>query len=400
MHRAGSRSLLRRRAGLPLAAAVALGLALGALPGQALPSAHGDENMGICEPATNPPVMPPATGGGATHPLQAGAGFLFDPGCGDPFGVREVAPASVQYNSGATPNTVVHVATGSYVVYFSGLGGGNGVPQVTAVGGISANRCRIGAWGPDGFDEAVTVLCADAKGAPVDWEFGLSFTSEQTKYSVFGYLRADQPTAQQYQPTAQYTWNGVPAVVRRTGVGHYTVTRTESGTQPGADLVSAYGSANGLSACKLVDSSSAVADVACFNGKAPADTAFTLSYGAQGNLLGLPDAGQTAGGLASGYAWVDPSTGSAPDPSRRFASKDPGTGAGWSQSYDPGTLTTSVSMPLSLTTGIPQVVAVGADASSCAIAEDWTEGSIPVECWDGNGNPVRASFEVTFDTVP
>ncbi|WP_034263356.1 hypothetical protein [Actinospica robiniae] len=400
MHRADSRPLLRRRAGLPLAAAVAFGLALGVLPGQWMPPAHGDENMGICAPASNLPVMPPADGGGAGRSLPAGAGFVLDPGCGDPLDVREVPPAWAQYNSGATANTVEHLGTGSYVVWFSGLGGTNGVPQVTAVGGISANRCRIGAWGPDGFDEAVSVLCADAKGAPVDWEFSLSFTSEQTKYAVFGYLRADQPGAQAYQPTEQYAWNGVPALVRRTGVGRYTVTRAESGTQPGVDLVSAYGAANGLSACKLVDSSSSVADVACFNGKAPADTPFTLTYGAQGNLLGLPDAGRSAGGLASGYAWVDTTAGSAPDPTRRFASKDPGTGAGWSQSYDPETLTASVTMPLSLATGVPQVVAVGSDAASCAIAGDWSKGSIPVECWDGNGNPVREPFEVSFDAVP
>lgn len=397
MHRAGSRPLVRRRAGLPLAAAVAFGLALGALPQQALPTAHGDENMGICEPASNIGVLPPATGPGAPRALPAGAGFLLDPACGDPVNLHETAPGWADYNSGGTPDTVAHVATGDYVVWFSGLGGGTGVPQVTTLGAASANRCRIGGWGPDGFDEAVTVLCADAKGAPVDWEFTVSFTSEQTKYAVFGYLKADQPTtAKPYQPMSQYSWNGTAATVQRTGVGRYTVTRAEPGAQPGVDLVSAYGTASGQSFCKLVDSRSSVADVACFNGKTPADAPFTLSYAAQGNALGLPDAAQSPGGSTSAYAWIDTTTGATPDPSRRFASKDPGTGAGWSQTYDPNSAITSVTMPISLATGIPQVVAAGPDAASCSIAGDWTKGSIPVECWDADGNPVREPFEIAF----
>lgn len=389
MQRASSRPPGRRRAGRALAAAVALGLALGALPEQALPTAHGDENMGICAPATNIGGSP-APGPGAPKALPAGAGFLLDPDCGDPTGVRETAPTWADFNSGGTPDTVAHLATGNYVVWFSGLAGGTGVPQVTAVG-QNSNRCRIGGWGPDGFDEAVTVLCADAKGAPVDWEFSVSFTSEQTKYAVFGYLKADQPAnAKPYQPTSQYAWNGAPATIQRTGIGRYTVTRQEPGAQ-GADLVSAYGTANGQSFCKLVGSTNVAADVACYNGKTPADTPFTLTYGAQGNLLGLPTAEPP-----SGYARVDTTTGPTPDPSRRWTSRDPGTGAGWSQTYDQNTQTTNVTMPLNLATGTPQVVAEGPDAASCAIAGDWTKGSIPVECWDTNGNPVRETFEVVY----
>jgi hypothetical protein len=391
----------RRWAGPALAAVAALGMALGVLPDRAMPPAHGDENMGICVPASGQPVLPPANGPGAPSAVPAGAGFVLDPGCGDPIGRREIAPVPAQYNSTGTANTVEHLATGSYEVWFSGLAAATGVPQVTAVGGAAANRCRIGAWAPDGVDELVTVLCADAQGTPVDWEFSVSFTSEQTRYSVFGYLRADQPSdAQQYQPAVQYAWNGTPLTVRRTGTGRYTVTRAESGAEPGEDLVSAYATASGRSFCKLTGTSSALAYVACFTGTAPADTPFTLTYGAQGNLLGLPDAGHNAGGLPSGYAWIDTTTGVTPDPTRRFASQDPGTGAGWSQSYDPNTLIASVTMPLSLADGVPQVVAAGPDAASCAVAGDWTKGSIPVACWDGNGDPVREPFEVSFDALP
>src|SRR6185312_14971947 len=117
-------------------ALAAFGLALGLAPIRALPPAHGDENMGICEPASNIGVLPPSGGAGAVRALPAGAGFLFDPGCGDPINLWETAPAWGQYNSGGVPNTVMHLAAGAYAVRFSGLGGGTGVPQVTAVGGI------------------------------------------------------------------------------------------------------------------------------------------------------------------------------------------------------------------------------------------------------------------------
>jgi hypothetical protein len=411
MHRANStrprtrrsHPLRRRRARAPLSAAAVLALALGALAGLGTAAAHGDENMGVCVPATNPPILPPATGPGAPWGFPAGAGFVFDPGCGDTVGHREYAPVSAQYNSTGTADTVEHVGTGSYEVWFSGLGPGSGVPQVGAVGGGSANRCRIGTWRPDGVDELVTVLCFNAQGAPVDWEFTAQFTTEQTKYSVFGYLRADQPyNSQSYQPALQYSWDGVPVTVQRTGTGRYTVTRAESGTEPGDDLVSAYGTSDGRSFCKLTGTTSSVAYVACFTGATSADMPFTLTYGAQGDLLGVADADQSVGGMPSGYAWIDTTTGLTPDPTRRFVSNGSGSdpASGWSQSFDSSTGIATVTMPLNLADGIAEVVAAGQDDVSCSIAGDWSGGSIPVACRDGNGSLVQEPFEVTFDAVP
>lgn len=407
MHRANSTRSRTRRSDLParrrgwasLPALLALGAALGVLPGQGAPPAHADENMGICQPAGGLPVLPPASGTGSQRANPAGAGFVFDPGCDDPAGRLESAPPWGRYSSAGSVDTVEHLATGSYAVWFAGLGAGAGVPQVSAVG-ATPNRCRIGTWGADGFDQLVTVLCVDAHGVPIDWEFTAQFTTERTRYAVFGYLQADQPTnGQAYQPTDQYSWNGTPITVQRTGTGRYTVTRAESGTEPGADLVSAYGTGTAGSpapACKLTGSTSSAAYVSCFTGTAAADSPFTLTYGEQGNLLGLPDAGQSAGGLPSGYAWIDTTTGTTPDPGRRFASKDPGTGAGWSQSFDPATGIATVAMPLGMADGVPQVVADGPDGSFCSVAGDWTTGSIPVMCWDGSGARVQEPFEVTF----
>lgn len=371
----------------------ALGMALGVLPHQGLPPAHGDENMGICIPAPVTPVLPPA-GAGPQHATPLGAAFVFDPACGDPFGRHEAAPSWAQYNSTGTPNSVEHVATGSYAVRFSGLGGSAGVPQVTAVG-AAAVRCRIGGWQADGFDELLTVLCADSAGTAVDWEFTASYTSERSAFSTFGYARADQPSsALGYQPTLQYMSSGGKVSVQRTAVGRYTVTRAEAGASPGADLVTAYGVTDGRTACKVAASSAAAVNVACFVGNVAADAPFTLTYGARGNLLGVPDASQGLGGLSSGYAWADTAAGAVPDPARRFASADPGSG--WSQVFDQASHTAKVAMPVAMGAGIPQAVATGTDASFCSVAGDWSGGSIPVACWSGLGQPLQAPADVVF----
>jgi hypothetical protein len=376
-----------------LTALLGLGAAFGVLSPEGLPPAHGDENMGICIPAVTDPVLPGA-GSGSAFSVPAGAAVLFDSGCGDPLGRWETPPAWARHNTTGVADAVEHLATGSYAVRFAGLAAGSGVPLVTAVG-AAPDRCRLGGWHPDGFDQVVTVLCADAKGVPVDWEFTASYTTERTAYSVFGYLRADQQSsAQIYQPASQYTSSGVAATVQRTGAGHYTVMRAEPGSAPGADLVSAYGGADGRTFCKVAGSSTTAVSVACFAGAAAVDAQFTLVYGAQGNLLGVPDATQAPGGLPSGYAWSDTAAGPVPDPARRFASGDSGTG--WSQSFDAVAHVAHLGMPLPMAAGVPQLVAAGADSSLCAVAGDWSAGSIPVECWDANGTPVRVPADVVF----
>lgn len=369
-------------------------------------------NMGIClverQPGVGTSVSGPVQPTAAAH----GHGYVYDADCEGSTGGLAPTDAAYQYNSLGPEyqNRVARLGTGTYRVWFSGLGVYGGVAHVTAYGAGQAGQCKIGYWGPDGFDQAVTIYCFDANGVLADRQFTATYTNEVASYYGFGYLWANAPTASSYTPHTLYQFSsaGSHNTIVRTGVGQYNVTMTGMSAMPPSTaesvLVSAYGVTydsygninNGTVSCKVSSSSGTLAAVNCYAGITPADAMFTLTYVGPGNILGAPNAPlfntPPTRALPSSYAWISGPSTTPPDPNWRFSTASL---RGWAESYDSTNMITHVSVPVYTGWGNVQVVAYGYGATHCSVT-NWEDQSIGVQCWNGLGKLTTAPFNVFF----
>jgi hypothetical protein len=170
--------------------------------------------------------------------------------------------------------------------------------QATAYGWDDA-RCKVGSWTAASYTVQARIRCHNAAGSPADAYFTATYHNAEIGDTARdnGYVRADNPTASSYTPSAIYQMNsrGTQNTVQRTGVGAYTVTMPGfSGAHGGSVQVSAYGT--GANHCKVNSWSSTAVNVNCYTAAgAAADTAFVLDRRDRTTLTG-------AGG---GYAWAD-----------------------------------------------------------------------------------------------
>lgn len=365
-------------------------------------------NMGICisthQPGVDSAPQPvPAEPTAAAH----GHGYVYDGDCTGTTGGVAPADTAYQYNSLGYQNRIARLGTGLYRVWFAGLGLYGGVAQVTAYGAGQSGQCKVGYWGPDHFDQIVTIYCFDGNGVAADRQFTATYTNETTSDYEFGYLWANAPTVNSYTPQTLYQFSsaGSPNTIVRTGIGQYSVTMTGISTWgTNSVLVSAYGVAydshggitDGAVGCKVGSSGGTLATVNCFAGSTPADAMFTLTYVGQGNILGARNAplfnAPPTTSLPSSYAWISNPSATTPDADWRFSTASLRS---WAQSYDAINMITYVSVPVYSGWGDVQVVAYGAGASHCNVTS-WADRSIGVQCWSALGKPTTVPFNVFF----
>lgn len=180
--------------------------------------------------------------------------------------------------------TIKRSAVGTYEVRLAGMGGAarGGNAQVSAYGPGPAH-CNVERWTPSGSDLTVTVRCFSAD-RPTDAQFSLLFTPPPRAATGPRYAWAGQPTRPTYTAPSTYASNrGQPVNVKRMGAGRYLVSfpgvgRSEA--QGGNVQVSGYGT--GSQSCKVVSwtytEGQLAVNVACFQGTAPADAAFTVLF--------------------------------------------------------------------------------------------------------------------------
>jgi hypothetical protein len=195
----------------------------------------------------------------------------------------QAAAAGTWNPGGAT--TVYRRGVGEYHVVFTGLALGyspttSGHVQVNAVGTGKAH-CVVEDWGRvNTSDLNLQVMCYTPAGVPVDSKFTVLFLIPD---SHVAYTYANQPSATNYSPQAQYTSNpaGGGATITRNGVGKYTV------IWPGVDAEIIDGGTVQVTAaalyntqCKATSLFDSGVIVHCFapNG-APRDAEFTVLFG-------------------------------------------------------------------------------------------------------------------------
>jgi hypothetical protein len=208
---------------------------------------------------------------------------------------------------------------------------------------------------------------------------------------VSGYVWANSPTASSYTPSPSYQFNssGAANVVRRNGVGNYTVSFPNLGVNGGTALATAYGAT--VATCKvgswLPFGTTLSLNVNCFNtAGAPIDTYFTASFS---------QAQSSAARVA--YVWANNPTSPSYTPSTSYNFNPSGAlntitrlGTGY---YD-------VQLPNMATSGGDvELTAYGSDSSRCKVSNWSPLGSteyVYVRCYNTAGAPIDTYFTLTF----
>lgn len=220
--------------------------------------------------------------------------------------------------------TLATLGTGQYEVTFPGFGDSlNSDVQVSAVDFNTEGAphyCTAGGWySGNGTDVAVDVDCFDATGALVNGDFAL-FYEARTSAPASGFLGfawANQPTAANYFPDANYAFNSTGGAIdiERLGVGSYLVA-FDGASRDGNPLVTAYG--GGAAHCEVPDwvkngGYGVEVFVRCFNGVGqPADEYFDIAY-----AYGVSHGDGPSSGLGA-YVWASNATSANYTPSRAF----------------------------------------------------------------------------------
>jgi hypothetical protein len=146
------------------------------------------------------------------------------------------------YNPAGTITTD-HVSTGFYTVTFNGLNGNGGTVQVASP--QNPVLCYSDGWGGSPF--TALVLCTNSDGNPFDTEFNIMVIPAGATPPGINYALADQPTSQQYDADAGFTYDpSGPVPVQRFDTGQYEVSFPGGGTISGGTVsVTSQGGASG-----------------------------------------------------------------------------------------------------------------------------------------------------------
>jgi hypothetical protein len=188
--------------------------------------------------------------------------------------------------------TATNPSTGWFVVSIPGavVSGDGGNVQVVAYG-TGNERCTVASWGGSGSTVNINVHCHTPSGADANTSFVMHYVR---RLGYDAYLWANQPSASQYTPAAEFNYNysssvsGQNNTVSRESAGNYTARLPYMGSSGGAVQVTAYGATTNY--CKVsawysittpqtsqTGETDELVNVLCFNAAgAPADTMFTL----------------------------------------------------------------------------------------------------------------------------
>jgi len=316
---------------------------------------------------------------------------------------------SYSFNSTGGSITVTPLSQGQYLVDFDGLAGNDpSNVQITAYG--TSGYCQSTGWikGFHGIAEA-SVQCFGAKGDPQNSYFTLLYQQRSAPVGnsadkSMAYLLADQPGAANYTPNANFNYNatGTPNSVTRNGTGDY-VAHLPGLVQSGGNVqVTAVDSSGAGARCKIgangwqSGATETFVSVACFDDHgAAADKMFSLAYTLH-EPYGLTTEKHSKG--AYGYAHK-PKSLHAYNVYKPFAFSTLRAGAMTSQKTAAGTY--SVNFRDSLPSFTSSLVLVTSDKSAvsnayCNVIE-WFP--IDVQCFKQGGNPIDATFNVTYQTA-
>jgi hypothetical protein len=340
--------------------------------------------------------------------VRPGYGYLWLDDATTAVSVEYTPSPGYQRNSAGGQNTVTRRGTGSYDVYFPGLGR-FGTPTVTPYA-VSSERCKIGSWGaaPSGKSgTVVNVRCTTRTGSPVNVLFSITYAYAVTSTSKGAYLWSNRPSPTlntAYTPSTSYQYNssGKRSTVIRSEPGWYEVhlngltgdIETMSVVATGTASVGAYcNDYGGWPTATYI-----VQFVGCFRADGqPADSAFALTMLDSGNTM--------FGSVASAsYAWftcyddIPPEAGPVHTCVMATSTNGDAT-ADWL-----GSGQYLVHLPVNMSGGNIQITpATGADAFNaswgrCSVTY-WSTSSVMVNCVDINGNPPStngATFRVNF----
>ena len=122
---------------------------------------------------------------------------------------------------------VTRQSDGVYDVLFPNMTKGAGqreIVQVSSTGGGNVS-CQIGSWNPGAGGTVARVYCFSPNGLPADGQYTRLLAESGTLAGRFGFVWADQQTADTYNPNPNWSDNssGGAIVVTRAGVGNYAV---------------------------------------------------------------------------------------------------------------------------------------------------------------------------------
>jgi uncharacterized protein YjdB len=156
-----------------------------------------------------------------------------------------------QFVSGGGQISVVRQSDGVYDVTIPNTAKAAGqreIVLVTSTGGGNI-ACQIGAWNNSGANTVARVYCFSTIGLASDGQFMITLAESRILAGRFGFVWADQPTTDTYNPNPGYSDNssGGAVTVTRTNTGDSTVrwsglART-AGQLEETVMVGAYGSA-------------------------------------------------------------------------------------------------------------------------------------------------------------
>jgi hypothetical protein len=134
------------------------------------------------------------------------------------------AISTYSHNSAGLTNVVSRTSVGRYEVRLNGLNHDYGHVLVTAYGTDDA-YCKPIYWGKDDGDTRVVVDCWKSDGTRVDSRFTLRYMEDTVGFFDIGYLWANKPAEESYQPNSNYRFNTLDATnsIKRTSTGHYKV---------------------------------------------------------------------------------------------------------------------------------------------------------------------------------
>jgi hypothetical protein len=201
-------------------------------------------------------------------------------------------------NSTGAANRVQLVDSGmdltDVAVVFPRIGGPGGTVTLSTVGDLEPPACSPLRWSAVKSDERVVLRCGT--NALETATVHVSFTRAKRPTGSFAYAYANRPSTRSYVPdrTYQFGTSGKPMTMTRLARGQYQVRVPHVQTAHGVVQVTAVGP--DLKTCRVVSwkpaTKAAVSDqlvrVTCGpRWSAPQDNAFTLSYSASQNLLGM-----------------------------------------------------------------------------------------------------------------
>jgi len=195
---------------------------------------------------------------------------------------------SYQYNAAGPLATVERLAVGTYRAFLPALSTDGDVGFMLSAYGALPRRCRVLDVGvQESGVFAVDVACEDAAGAPADSLFTLSVIRDTAlaamPYDVLGaYLRTLDPETGEVAPDEGYNEAGGVNSVSRTATGRYVARLGGFAPFEAVGNVQVTAVGEGASHCTVegmaVAGQNVEVVVLCFDGAAPANSEFALTY--------------------------------------------------------------------------------------------------------------------------